>query len=242
MRSVAIALAVGTAACSQILGDLGDVQRAPPTEDDGGTPDAEAGAPPPNDAASHADAAPSPSTEDCSGPLAAGDLAIVELMISSQSGAGDGGEWLEVKSTRACRLNLRGLHAESPRGPSFSDTLDVTSDVWVAPLGTFVIADTSDPTVNHDLPGLVLAWAGTPSPVDSLKNAGDSVTLSAASTTIDAVTYASLTWTAGTSLEFPSACRAEARSDWTKWSSSTKAWSGAFRGTPNAANDDVACP
>jgi hypothetical protein len=246
MRVLVCALAACAFGCTQILGgsELDDVHPiaqsvvpdAGPTEDAAQTQQG----PAPDAGGGHPDAATGP--QDCTGPLAAGDLAIVELMIASQSGPNDGGEWLEVKSTRSCRLNLKGLHAESPRGASYTDTLDVADDAWLAPGGTFVIADNADPTTNHDLPGTVLAWAGSPSPTDTLKNSGDSVTLSANGVTIDTVSYSGLAWTAGTSVAFPSGCVAQQRTDWSKWGNSTKSWSGAFHGTPNATNDDIACP
>jgi len=46
---------------------------------------------------------------NCSGPLAAGDVKIVEIMIASQGGSGDKGEWVELQSTRACILDIKGL-------------------------------------------------------------------------------------------------------------------------------------
>src|SRR5438046_2144373 len=35
----------------------------------------------------------------CTGALAAGDLAIVEILISSRAGSGDPGEWVEIQNT-----------------------------------------------------------------------------------------------------------------------------------------------
>ncbi len=62
------------------------------------------------------------------GPSAPGDVKIVELMIASQSGAGDRGEWVELQSTRSCILNLNGLVVQSPRGTS-TDKATVATDV-----------------------------------------------------------------------------------------------------------------
>jgi len=66
---------------------------------------AEAG-PPSAEAGEEADVA-------CEDPLAPGDLVIDELMIASVAGSGDYGEWVEVRSTRPCALNLHGRTASA---------------------------------------------------------------------------------------------------------------------------------
>jgi hypothetical protein len=195
-------------------------------------------APPPD--APPPDSGSDGSTGDCPPPLAAGDLVIVEAMVASVTGSGDTGEWVELQSTRSCRLNLNGLHVASPRGAG-SDTVDVTQDTFVPALGTVVVANTSDPALNHSLPGVLLTWAG--SPTDVLKNTGDSVTLSAGATTIDTLTYTSTSpWGYGTSMTFAAGCAASLRTDMTKWTGSKGTWTAGFFGTPNAPNSDVTCP
>jgi len=174
----------------------------------------------------------------CPTPLAAGDLAIVELMIQSATGTGDRGEWIEVQSTRDCPLDLRGLHVESPRGTS-NDTLDVTSSMILPPRGIFLIANSTDSILNHDLPAPLLVWDGSPS--DVLKNDGDTITITSGTTPVESLTYPSLTLYPGTSISFPADCAPSDRATWGRWSYSTKAYSGAFDGTPNAANTDVTC-
>jgi hypothetical protein len=193
------------------------------------------------------DARPPPSFDAgdgglCPGPPAAGDLAIDELLIASVAGTGDHGEWLEVRSTRDCALDLRGLHGECASGATVQ-TFDVQDDVWLPPRDFFVIADSSDPAINHDLPGLVIVWAGSPG--DVLRNLGDTVTLranSANGAVVDSVTYPSLPRTVGASIAFPSDCPETARSDWSRWQTSQHSWFPAFFGTPAAPNDDVHCP
>jgi Lamin Tail Domain len=178
---------------------------------------------------------------DCPAPLATGDLVIVEVMVASMSGSGDIGEWVELQSTRSCRLNLRGLHVESPRGTASPDTLDFTQDTFVPPLGTVIVADSLDPSKNHNLPGQVFAWAATPS--DVLKNGGDTVTLTAGGVTIDTLTYAvSDPWTYGVSMSFASNCAASLRTNLGKWAGSKGSWATGLYGTPNAANSDITCP
>jgi hypothetical protein len=175
----------------------------------------------------------------CEAPPEAGDLAIDELMIASVAGAGDYGEWLEVRSTRDCALDLRGLHGECPRGAKVA-TFDVTQDLWVAAGGTFVVADSADPALNHDVPGPIVAWSGRVG--DVLRNQGTTITLTVSGTRIDSVTYPALSLTVGASLSFPTDCDPETRADWTRWQWSTASWFPAFFGTPNAPNDDIHCP
>jgi hypothetical protein len=175
----------------------------------------------------------------CSTPIVAGDLLIDELMISSVSGSGDYGEWLEVRSTRSCALDLIGLHGDCPTGATVH-SFDVTTDLWIEALGTFVIADSGDPVIDHALPGTLIVWDGSPG--DVLRNAGDTLSLSLNGLLIDTVTYPALKLTIGTSVSFPSDCPTTARSIWTNWQQSTASWFPGFFGTPNATNDDVHCP
>jgi hypothetical protein len=175
----------------------------------------------------------------CLQPLAPGDLRIDELMIESVAGAGDDGEWLEIESTLDCSANLSGLHGECPRGAKVS-TFDVTGDLWIPPRGTFVVADSADPAINHDVPGVIVVWFGHAG--DILRNKGSTITVSSGGTLIDTVTYPALTLVVGDSVAFPSNCDAGERSDFAQWKRSTATWFPGFLGTPNAPNADVACP
>lgn len=173
------------------------------------------------------------------GALSAGDLAVVEVMIASQSGSGDRGEWLEVQSTRTCALNLNGLHVESPRG-TLKDTFDVTIDTWLGPNGIFVLADSADSTKNHDLPVPIFVWNGAAA--DVLINSGDTITFTAGAVTVENFVYPAFqTVYVGRSLSFPVDCAWSDRSSWARWSWAFHAWSGTNLGTPNADNTDVAC-
>ncbi len=175
----------------------------------------------------------------CQGTLAPGDLIIDELMIESIAGAGDHGEWLEVESTLDCALDLRGLHGDAPSGNKVR-TFDVGTDVWIPAFGSFVVADSDNAAIDHDLPGTVIAWSGQPG--DVLGNKGGTVTLEYDEGIIDSVTYPSMALTVGASLAFPSDCMPSQRSDWSTWQTSTFDWFPGFFGTPNAPNDDVQCP
>ncbi len=206
---------------------------SPPPPPDGG-PLRDGGPPPDGGVDAPVDSAPS----DCAS-LGPGDLVIVEIMIASQNGSGDHGEWFEVKSTRTCNLNIRGVHVESPRGTT-SDYVDITTTTILPPGGSFVVADSADPSINHGLGALVYEFSGSVS--DVLKNSGDTITLSLGGVTIDTLTYdATLPWIAGASVAFPAACPASSRTSWASWGWSSQAYGGLFLGTPNSANTDVAC-
>jgi hypothetical protein len=189
----------------------------------------------PNADATAKDAGPDGS---CASPLVPGDVAIDELMIESVAGTGDYGEWIEVRSNVDCMANLRGLHGECPRGAKVA-TFDVMEDTWVPARGSFVIADSGDPAVNHDLPGLLLLWFGQPG--DVLRNKGSTITLSLDGVLLDTVTYPALALKVGSSWAFPSDCDPSSRSDFGRWKQSTASWFPAFLGTPNGPNVDVAC-
>jgi hypothetical protein len=218
-------------------GDDGvDPQDAGGGGDDASWPSGPAPTDPPPDASSGPpDAAP---PDACPSSLAPGDLVIDELMIESVAGTGDYGQWIEVTSTRACSLDLVGLHGECPKGNKVR-TFDVTGDLWLAPGGFFVVADSSDPAVNHELPGLVLTWSGEPGDVLRLK--GATVTLLVGGAILDSVTYPAMKLTVGASIAFPSDCPPASRLDFSSWRVSTASWFPGFFGTPNAPNDDVHC-
>ena len=174
----------------------------------------------------------------CAGPLAAGDLVVSEMLITSRAGMGDDGEWVEVTSTRSCWLKLQGVSIESPRGTTATNAVTIGDDYELAPKGSFVVADSADPAKNHALPGKVYAWGAS----DVLKNDGDTVSVKLGGTVVDSVTYPAFSnLTAGRTLAFPADCPGNVRSDWTRWSLTFDAYAAGFQGTPNATNDDVAC-
>ena len=174
----------------------------------------------------------------CAAPPGPGDLVIDELMIESEEGSGDYGEWLEVTSTLPCAVNLFGLRGEAPVGAKVY-SFDVTDDVWIPAGGIFLIADSADPAVNHDLPGTVLTWSGQPG--DVLRNEGGTVTLLSGSAMVDSLTWPKLKLLPGTSVAFPADCPLSSRQDFSSWQDSTASWFPGFFGTPSAPNDDVEC-
>jgi hypothetical protein len=206
------------------------------------SPAGERQAPPPKDAGVLLDAGGDSGTVApkvfCTGPLAAGDLSVSELLIASRTGSNDDGEWVEIRSNRTCWLDLKGLSIESPRGTLAPNTASVTEDFELAPKATFIVADSADPTKNHALPGKVFAWGA----LDVLKNDGDTVALKANGVVVDTVTYPGFSnLEPGRTLAFPDDCPANVRSDWARWSLTFDVFAPGFKGTPNAANGDVAC-
>jgi len=174
----------------------------------------------------------------CASALAAGDLIFDEVMIATVAGSDDRGQWLEVRSTRACTTDLIGLHASALHGQSFR-TLDVTTDTWLGPGGYFVIADTLDAMENDGLPGLVFTWAG--SPADALHKTSDTITLSVVTVLLDTLSYPDKKRPEATSYAFPWGCSPPLRADFANWRPSTASWAPGFFGTPGAPNTDVSC-
>lgn len=222
-------------------GDATGLSSSPPAWDGAATPIGfDASAPARGGDAGSAKGPPSDAGGDgpCTQPLGPGVLAIDEMMIESVAGT-DYGQWVEIASTSSCAVDLNGLHAECPVGSKVR-TLDVGEDVWIPPGGRFVIADSTDPAINHYLPGTVLAWDGDPGSV--LKKDGGTVSLMIDSVIVDSVTWPKLAVVVGASVAFPDDCDPSERSDWTKWQTSTACWFPGFYGTPNAPNTDVSCP
>jgi hypothetical protein len=174
----------------------------------------------------------------CTGPIAAGDLRIQEIMIASRTGSGDDGEWVEIVSNKNCWLNLKNVRIESPRGTQ-TDFVTITTDFDLAPYGTFIAADSKDPTKNHNLPGIVFAFNSS----DVFKNDGDTIRVLSGTTVIDEITYPNFSnLEYGASVSFPWDCLYwSERADWNRWSYSFTKWDGVHYGTPNTDNDDVTC-
>jgi hypothetical protein len=119
-------------------------------------------------------------------------------------------------------------------------SFDITSDLWVPAGGSFVVADSLVPAINHYLPGAVVAWSGRQG--DVLRNQGSTVSLRMNDVLVDSITYPALKLSVGRSWAFPAACDPSLRSDFAKWQPSTHSFFPSFFGTPNAPNVDVQCP
>jgi hypothetical protein len=191
------------------------------------------------EAGASSDAAPD--ADVCTFDLGPGDLVIDELMIASQAGAGDHGEWLEVASTQDCVLDLKGLFAAVVHGKG-AVTASIANDVLLPPHGYFLIADSAEPSLNNNLPGMVFVWgSGTSS--DVLDNSGDTITLYTATATIDTLTYPdSDKLVDGSSMEFPADCAPSMRVEFGNWQAAVASWTPGLFGTPMGPNSDVSCP
>ncbi len=180
----------------------------------------------------------SPTDPLCETAVGPADLVVTELMIASRSGSNDTGEWVEITSTRDCRLSLEGLTIASPRGTTGTNTVTIREPLELPPHGRFLVAASADPAKNHDLPGLVVTWDSA----DVLKNGGDTVTIRRGDVVVEESTYPAFSnLEPGRSIALPSDCAWSDRTSWMRWSLTFDEWSPGMKGTPNAANDDVAC-
>jgi hypothetical protein len=176
----------------------------------------------------------------CTFELGPGDLVIDELMIASQSGAGDHGEWIEVRSTRDCMIDLKGLFASVTHSKA-PIVASITDDVLLAPHGFFLIADSNEPSINNNLPGNPFVW-GSGTSADVLLNSGDTITLYTVTTAIDTLTYPdSSKLVEGSTMEFPANCSPSLRTEFGNWQPSITSWTPGFFGTPMSPNSDVSC-
>ncbi len=180
-----------------------------------------------------------PPANPCKTPLAKGDLAIVEVLLTAKTGTGDKGEWIEIKNTRSCTVNIKGLQVSSPRTATIDDVATVTVDTYVAAGGRFLVASSTDPKVNGGLAGTVIAFAGNTS--DVLGNGGDDISIELGPLGIDTFGFDITGLTPGESLAFPETCVAADRGNPALWKSAKHSWAAGMYGTPNAPNTDVTC-
>jgi hypothetical protein len=192
------------------------------------------------DGGSGTDGGTTPARVYCAGTLGAGDLAVVELMVTSRTGSGDVGEWVEIQSTRSCWLKISTLRIESPRGTTGVDFALISQSFELPPYGIFLVADTLDPAKNNGLPSPRASFESS----DVLKNDGDTVRILSGTTLIDELTYPSFSnISPGRTLSFPSDCLFSVRKQGTldRWSLSFEDWKPGLVGTPGKDNDDVTC-
>jgi hypothetical protein len=197
-------------------------------------------------------------TQPCPATFAEGDLRVVEFMITSKEGTGDVGEWVEIRNTRDCIVNVRNVKIESPRGSTSIDSVTVEEDIVLQPWGTFIVASNADPALNGGLPAPVVAFlaASGAATSDVLKNDGDSIKVIAPDgTQLDRLVYPDIRQQNGTrpygiSYALPWNCDWAQRMDpvtpdlvnTVHWSLSDRPYgAGGRKGTPNADNDDVSC-
>ena len=251
---VAALLALLVPACAQGgLGDAGsamdaatsdagprdagrDARVSPP---DSGPRDA---GPPPVDSGPR-DAGPRDSGTSGTCPPSSLNLAIVEIMIASQSGSGDLGEWFEVRNLGSCAINLAGLEIDSPTGGGTPVIHTVTSGLVTAG-GFFVFAESGDAGDNHGLAVDYVYGSGTTGVV--FNNSADSLSLRFGGMPIDTVSWTGSTdYRVGAARQLSRGTEAADNSmvGSGNWCDATNVYSssgGTFLGTPGALN--AACP
>jgi hypothetical protein len=167
----------------------------------------------------------------------AASVAIVEVMIASQSGA-DNGEWFEVVNTGGCTVDLSGLEIGSPTTDGAPVTHRVSTGT-IAPGGSFVFALSGDPVENHGLMWDYVYGSGTRSDV-FFGNAGDVLTIAYGGAELDRVEWSTEHVVRGASLQYPRGASIAGNSDIGRWCDSVRVYSttgGTFYGSPGLAND-----
>ena len=167
-------------------------------------------------------------------------VAIVEVMIASDTGAGDRGEWIELINAGDCTVDLGGLELASPIGGAGSTaiaTYTISAGRTLAQGARIVLAQSANPTENR---GLAFDEAYTSLVFD---NIGDWVELRSGGATIDRVEWLSNDIVHGASRRFPDARPISDNGIRSAWCTSTALYStagGNFYGTPRTGNGS--CP
>ena len=160
--------------------------------------------------------------------------------IESTPGTGDHGEWLEVASTLACAIDLKGLRGECPTGAKVN-TFAIDDDVWIPALGTFVVGDSTDPAIEpRHLPGSVdpLGRRTRRRPPERGGHGHAALREHA-----HRLGHLSDPEARGRELlGVPDRLRPEPSARLVHVANATASWFPAFTGTPNAPNNDVHCP
>ncbi len=113
----------------------------------------------------------------------AGDLVVTEFMKDPSAVSDSHGEWIELKSNKAWRLDIEGVTLSDFSGASF--TLDNGGQgILLAPDQRFVLGNDVDPSTNGGVP-VDLEWSGF-----SLKNSSDEILVTGANgLLLDVVLY-----------------------------------------------------
>ncbi|MFK7992056.1 MAG: lamin tail domain-containing protein [Sandaracinaceae bacterium] len=172
---------------------------------------------------------------------APGQVLINEVMVASQSGGGDQGEWFELRNRGSCTVNLAGLVLEGTNGAGAAVTHDVVSGLLTAG-GFFLLAQNGAMAANHALPGVDYVY-GDGSAGITFSNSSDSLTLTYMGATIDSIGWGSTDHQPSESRQLDRGASASGSSiGGSNWCRSTAVYSsttgGPFRGTPGAQNAD----
>jgi len=127
---------------------------------------------------------------------AAGELVIVEIMHDPEVVADTAGEWFEIINVTMRPLDLEGLEIASG-GMDLGYTISTGQPLLLQPGDRFTMGINDDMMTNGEVP-IDMAYT------DIVLDASDSLTLTAASTQIDTVSWDDMTWpnTPGSSMTF----------------------------------------
>ena len=168
-----------------------------------------------------------------------GDLVLTEFMKDPTAVTDTHGEWIEVCSNKAWRLDIEGMTISDLSGASYTLN-NGGSGIFLSPGERFVIGNDSDPSTNGGVP-VNWQWSSF-----SLKNSADEIFLhSATGKYLDGVIYDDgQRWpdTPGMSIALTDPITSSiANNDPDLWcSSSSNIGAGPDTGTPGAVNDT--CP
>ncbi len=186
---------------------------------------------------------------------AAGKLAIVELMVSSNTAA-DSGEWFEIRNISACPVALSGIQISTLGTGPGPHTMNTTR--MLMPFGDpsqgdrLVLAQSNSAGDNHGLPTPGYVY-GTNINMD---NASDTLTLRYSGAVVHSVTWSSTTaYRTSISRQFTNTGTPQAASDIGTvtgiWCDSSEVYSntagGPYYGSPGRTNcvcplNGTACP
>lgn len=160
------------------------------------------------------------------------NIEITEVMVASQSGAGDRGEWLEIRNLTSCPIDLTGLEIQA------SGSHVMTSGLLTAG-GVFVLSQSTDSVENH---GLSTDYAYGTSV--RMSNSGGTVRLVYSGTEVARVTWGSTDHRTTASRQLSMGTTMSPAIGGAGWCDSTNVYSseagGPYLGTPARIND--ACP
>ncbi len=162
-----------------------------------------------------------------------GSLEISEILIASQTGAADRGEWFELRNLGSCPINLAGLVIDVS-----GTTHTVTAGLLTAG-GFFVLAQSGDALENHEL-GQDYVYG----PALRFGNSGGTLVLTHAGTEVARLTWTSTDHRTGRSRQLSRGATMPGALGSTGWCDSTDVYStavgGPYLGTPGMVN--AVCP
>lgn len=158
----------------------------------------------------------------------AANVEISEVLVSSQTGAGDRGEWFEIHNLSGCTVNIGGMEIESG-----SVTHTVTAGLLTAG-GFLVLAQSGDSVENHNLPEDYVYGTSL-----RFSNSSGTLVLRAMGMEITRMSWGSTDHRTGASRQLARGATMSTSLGASGWCDSTDVYSmtmGSFLGTPGALN------